>query len=175
VPRPSQRDRILDAYTDLVVELGPGAVTVEGVAARAGVSKGGLLYHFGSKDALLDGLLERTTQRNDADLATAREAPEGLAHYYLRTSVSDAADGEGVHHAMVALYTLSSGEPRAAEATRRCMRAWEEALAADLGDALTARLVAVVGDGLYLRAMVGDPGDELADPDVLLGALRSAR
>lgn len=173
--RPSQRDRILDAYTGLVIETGPGSVTLEGVAARAGVSKGGLLYHFRSRDALLDGLLARTDQYNDADLACARRAPEGLAHYYLRTSVSEAVENVEMHRARVALYTLASDEPRAAAATRRCIQAWEDALAADLGDPLTARLVAVVGDGLYLRTMVGDTGDELTDPDALLGALRGVR
>jgi AcrR family transcriptional regulator len=34
-------------------------MTLEAVAAKAGVSKGGLLYHFPFKDALLEAMLER--------------------------------------------------------------------------------------------------------------------
>ncbi|MDD7968739.1 TetR/AcrR family transcriptional regulator [Actinomycetospora lemnae] len=161
MPRPSQRDRILDAYTDLVVRSGPETVTLDAVAAAAGVSKGGLLYHFGSKEALLDGLLDRARELNDADLATARTAPEGIARYYLRTSVTDPAGDSPVFRALVALVKLAATEPRAADATRRCFAVWREAMAEELGDPLTADIVAVVGDGMYLRAIVGDTSEGL--------------
>jgi len=47
----SARDRVLDAYETLLIESGPAATTLDAVAAAARVSKGGLLYHFASKDA----------------------------------------------------------------------------------------------------------------------------
>ncbi|HSK61943.1 MAG TPA: TetR/AcrR family transcriptional regulator [Actinomycetospora sp.] len=161
MPRPSQRDRILDAYTELVVTSGPETVTLEAVAAAAGVSKGGLLYHFGSREALLEGLLERARGLNDDDLATARAAPEGVARYYLRTSVDEPVAGSPVYRATVALIKLSTTEPRAAETTRRCLAGWRAALTEDLGDPLSADLVAAVGDGIYLRAIVGDSSEGL--------------
>lgn len=170
--RPSQRDRVLDAYLDHVVTSGPETVTLEGVAREAGVSKGGLLYHFPSKDALLDGLLDRARALNDGDVAYARTSPEGVARYYLRTSVDDPAVGSELYRVMVALYKLSTTEPRAAAATRECMAAWQEALTAELGDPMTAQLVAVVGDGVYLRAIVGDASEALGrDWDALLDRL----
>jgi AcrR family transcriptional regulator len=156
VPRPSQRDRILDAYTDLVVTSGPETVTLDAVAAAAGVSKGGLLYHFGSREALLEGLLDRGRELADADLAAARAAPEGIARYYLRTSVDEPAAGSPVYRTTVAMIKLSTTEPRAAEVTRRCLEAWRAALAEELADPLAADLVAAVGDGIYLRAIVGE-------------------
>lgn len=54
------RDRILDALRSLLARGGAAEATLENVAAEAGVSKGGLLYHFPSKDALFHGLVERT-------------------------------------------------------------------------------------------------------------------
>lgn len=53
------RDRLLDAAEAVVVEQGVSAMTLEAVAARAKVSKGGLLYHFPSKDAVVRGMLSR--------------------------------------------------------------------------------------------------------------------
>lgn len=174
MPRPSQRDRILDAYTDLVVTSGPETVTLDAVATAAGVSKGGLLYHFGSREALLDGLLERARELNDADLAAARAAAEGVARYYLRTSVDDPAAASPVFRATVALIKLSTTEPRAAEATRRCLAGWRAELAEELGDPFTADLVATLGDGMYLRAIVGDPSPGLAPAiEEVLRRLRS--
>lgn len=162
MPRPSQRDRILDAYTDLVVTSGADTVTLDAVAAAAGVSKGGLLYHFGSREALLDGLLDRARDLNDADLATARSASEGPARYYLRTSVDDPGAGSAVYRATVAMIKLAATESRAAEVTRRCMAGWRDALTEELGDPLAADIVATVGDGIYLRSIVGDSSPGLS-------------
>jgi len=42
----------------VIAKQGAPHLTLEAVAAEAGISKGGLLYHFPSKDALWQGLLE---------------------------------------------------------------------------------------------------------------------
>jgi len=56
--RPSSRSAILDAATGLVHEIGAKHLTLDAVAARAGVSKGGLLYHFPSKEDLLTAMVQ---------------------------------------------------------------------------------------------------------------------
>src|SRR5690242_2095382 len=43
------RDRILEAAERVVAEIGAARLTLDVVAQAAGVSKGGLLYHFPSK------------------------------------------------------------------------------------------------------------------------------
>lgn len=53
------RDRILDAAEGVVVRQGIANLTLEAVAADAGMSKGGLLHHFPSKDKLIDGMVMR--------------------------------------------------------------------------------------------------------------------
>jgi AcrR family transcriptional regulator len=57
--QPSSRDRILDAAERLVAQTGASHLTLDAVAQAAGVSKGGLLYHFPTKEALLEGMIER--------------------------------------------------------------------------------------------------------------------
>lgn len=57
--RKSSREKILDAAAELVSQIGSGRLTLEAVAERAGLSKGGLLYNFPSKDALLQGMIQR--------------------------------------------------------------------------------------------------------------------
>ncbi|MBR0650236.1 TetR/AcrR family transcriptional regulator [Roseomonas terrae] len=77
VGRPSLRPQLLDAALDLIAEDGVGALTYEALSVRTGVSKGGLLYHFPSKDALLDALTERLVDRYaEARRATTEELPE---------------------------------------------------------------------------------------------------
>ncbi|MBV1906342.1 MAG: TetR/AcrR family transcriptional regulator [Pseudomonadales bacterium] len=53
----SVRDRILLAATQVVSEVGSGHLTLDRVAATAGVSKGGLLYHFGTKRELIQAMV----------------------------------------------------------------------------------------------------------------------
>lgn len=56
---PDASTRILDAAEAIVRANGVGGLTLDAAAREAGVSKGGLLYHFGSKEALLTALLGR--------------------------------------------------------------------------------------------------------------------
>lgn len=57
--RPSARKQILDSAERLFAERGLEAVSLRSINAEAGLSAAALHYHFGSKQALLDALLER--------------------------------------------------------------------------------------------------------------------
>jgi len=72
---PAARGRILDAAEQLVADQGASSLTLAAVAQAAGVSKGGLLYHYPNKDALLAAMIERHC--DDLDERCAREL-EGL-------------------------------------------------------------------------------------------------
>lgn len=74
VGRPSSRQLILDAAEALVREQGPGQMSLDAVAAKAGLSKGGLLYHFPSKAKLLEALVEVHIGRAQAAYAKGFEA-----------------------------------------------------------------------------------------------------
>lgn len=88
VGRPSSRQRILEAAEALAREQGPGNISLDAVAARAGLSKGGLLYNFPTKAKLLEALVEMHIERAEAALAQSVEAgPKGrnaMALAYLR-------------------------------------------------------------------------------------------
>lgn len=57
--RQNSRGEILDAAEAVVLEAGAAHLTLDAVAKKAGVSKGGLLYHFPSKDSLMKGMIAR--------------------------------------------------------------------------------------------------------------------
>jgi len=62
-PLQNSRDKIVDAAEKVVIEVGAAHMTLNAVAEKASVSKGGLLYHFPSKEALLKAMLERRMER----------------------------------------------------------------------------------------------------------------
>ena len=73
------RERLLDAAERLVLEMGGGHLTLDAVAKFAGVSKGGLLYHFPSKDALVEAMVERHMSAIEAQVAARFAARGGKA------------------------------------------------------------------------------------------------
>ncbi len=75
----SSRDKIVDAAENVVIEVGAAHMTLDAVAEKASVSKGGLLYHFPSKETLLKAMLERRMQRfKEAQARKIAELENGL-------------------------------------------------------------------------------------------------
>ncbi|WP_251151616.1 TetR/AcrR family transcriptional regulator [Cellulosimicrobium sp. Marseille-Q4280] len=165
-PPPAARPKVLRAFAALLVEHGERAATLEAVAERAGVSKGGLLYHFGSKDALVDGLVDHLRELTAADVAVMRAAPAGPVDYLLRTST--VVDGE-FELVYLAVSRLAQGAyPRAREALDGAHDAWTRAVLDEVGDPVVARAIVLISDGLYAHAAfdgaVLDPGAPDDDP-----------
>jgi AcrR family transcriptional regulator len=77
-PAADAPSRILDAAETLIIARGVTALTLEAAAREAGVSKGGLLYHFASKEALIEALLRRLAAFIAQEFAACVAAqPEG--------------------------------------------------------------------------------------------------
>ncbi|WP_282944560.1 TetR family transcriptional regulator [Cellulomonas endometrii] len=165
------RDRLLDAFEGLLIAHGPRAATLDAVAAAAQVSKGGLLYHFPSKAALVQGQRERLALLGEADVAAMRTAPEGAAEYYLRGSTES---GGPLDRALIAAVRLAEESDDDATAVLDELRGrWYEALLAELEDPAVAHVVQLVGDGMYYNAVTGVRDDTaLADARAVLARLR---
>ncbi len=75
--RGTTRDSLLEVAETLVVEHGVGSLTFDKLAAKAGISKGGVLHHFHNKDELVTAMVERSvaTWRRDLEAATESVAP----------------------------------------------------------------------------------------------------
>ncbi|MDO5604506.1 MAG: TetR/AcrR family transcriptional regulator [Paracoccus sp. (in: a-proteobacteria)] len=73
------RNRLLRAADEIAATQGAGGVSLDAVAAHAGVSKGGLLYHFPSKSALLRALVEHHLAEYESRLdATSSGRPNAF-------------------------------------------------------------------------------------------------
>ncbi|AZZ54673.1 TetR family transcriptional regulator [Rathayibacter iranicus] len=152
------RDRVLDGFEQLLIEQGERAATLDAVARKAGVSKGGLLYHFPSKDALVDGLLQRLDERREEDVARSLAAPEGVVAYLLRTSF--AADS-AFDRTILAVSRVAQGhDERASTALARIHDSWNKVVAEAVGDPLLARAIVLMSDGLYYNSALLPTGQE---------------
>lgn len=144
---PLAREKVLDAFESILVDEGERTATLDATAKVAGVSKGGLLYHFATRDDLMAGLLERLENLAEADLSRMASASDGPVAYYLRTSVMEDA---ALDRALVAASRIAqAGFAPAADALRRVRESWAEALRPHVRDDTALDLVMLLGDGLY--------------------------
>ncbi|MEP9390087.1 TetR/AcrR family transcriptional regulator [Mesorhizobium sp. KR9-304] len=75
--RPNSRGKIIAAAVELAKEVGPGHVSLDAVAHRAGVSKGGLLYNFPSKKKLLEAIVAYHLDKFENGLLEKTEMKQG--------------------------------------------------------------------------------------------------
>lgn len=149
------RERILDSVRDLLAAGGPSVVTLEAVAARAEVSKGGLLYHFPSKSALYLGLLERVRDSVDAAMRERSESV-GVVRAFLECA-RPGSEGGSFTSLMAAVRTGEDADPEALALLAESFRVWEEPLRRAVSDPVEAEVIRLVGNGLYLSAIAGLP------------------
>ena len=86
--KPNSRTRILDAAAEIVAEIGAGKMSLEAVAERAGLSKGGLLYNFPTKESLLQAMIERLIEESHTARAAIRPTLVGRPNPEARSIVA---------------------------------------------------------------------------------------
>jgi AcrR family transcriptional regulator len=147
------RRRLLAAAAAVVRRDGPRALTLDAVAAEAGVSKGGLLYHFSTKEALVDALIEDWLDRFESEVEESA-ADEGWAHAYARISEAGPRSTEERATDVALVVAVASG-PQGLEAVRRRYAAWQRRLVADASDPVDATIVRLAADGLWIADLLG--------------------
>jgi len=144
--------KLLDAAADVVRDDGVANLTLDRVAEAAGVSKGGLLYHYPTKQALVAAMLERTLGRADEQLneladENGRESGS-FAQAYLDYVRSDQPAELDSATGIFASAALDDGDLAPAKAM---FTNWQNRLLEGDGlDPTTALLARVIGDGLWL-------------------------
>ncbi|PQO98717.1 TetR/AcrR family transcriptional regulator [Massilia phosphatilytica] len=148
------RQRILDAAAAIVVDKGVQFLTLDLVAARAAVSKGGLLYHFKSKDQLIEDLLGHTFDLFEGSVEkwADRDARPGA---WLRGYIRASFPTEGEQHinaaaTAVALIAALGQLPSLRDIYADHAARWHEKLRGDGVDLDLAMVVRMAVDGLWM-------------------------
>lgn len=146
----NRRVEFIDAYRDLVLERGERGATLDALANHVGASKGGLLHHFPSKSALVDGLCERFTELVAEDIADLPSSGLTPTEWYLGTSNDYTAPLERTMSALIRL--APSNDARIRPVLRRARAQWYGIVLADVGDAVLAKAIILLGDGIAYHA-----------------------
>ncbi|GAA3425103.1 TetR/AcrR family transcriptional regulator [Streptosporangium sandarakinum] len=139
-----RREELLDAAEDLLGDQGAGALTLAAVAERAGCSKGGLLYHFNSKEALIKGMVERLIE--DFDQLVAAQGHDTYTKNYLAATFEAVRTGRLRRWAVV---TGASGNLLLLAPLREAMARWHREGLDDEPDPVAAQIVRLACEGLW--------------------------
>jgi AcrR family transcriptional regulator len=155
-PRLSSRERILDAAEEVVLKHGAGHMTLDAVAAQAGVSKGGLIYHFPSQRELLQAMVQRFVEHVDDCMTKARAAlpptpaREIKAYIKARFSIED-----GYQRIAMALLAAVTRSPELLDPVRARHLKTMARIGAATPDPDCATVLALATEGLCLAELLG--------------------
>jgi AcrR family transcriptional regulator len=153
--RSSSRDRILDAAEEVVADLGAGHMTMDAVVARAGLSKGGLIYHFPSLRALLQAMLKRFIEHTEARITEARarlpETPARELKAHIEGWFTLDAKSQS---AQAALLVALSREPSLLKMVREKRHEIGRAILAASPDPDRVRILLLAVEGLWMTELL---------------------
>src|SRR5262245_63093644 len=147
------RDRIIEAAERVVTDVGAARLTLDVVAQAAGVSKGGLLYHFPTKEALLGALAQRYVDCMQHCIDSAKDGlGESETGRDLKACIIGILGSDPRSKAMgAALMATAANDLTLLEVIRERLVAYNQELAGSSADFARAAIVTLAIDGLMMR------------------------
>ncbi|MHB8491090.1 MAG: TetR/AcrR family transcriptional regulator [Solirubrobacteraceae bacterium] len=148
------------AAREVVAEHGAGGLSLDRVAAQAGLSKGGLMHHVRRKHDLLRALVEGFAWAFDADF----QARGADASAYVAATF-DAPPSDPERSAISGFLAVVAEDPAALDPLRERYAEWQTVLTDRCGDPAAATVARLACDGLWLAELL-----DLAPPERALRA-----
>jgi len=157
-------DLILTAAERVALRDGVLHLTVEAVAREAKLSKGGVLYHFATKESLIQAMLDRLIQYCEQEIAQHQQndaAPGRWTRAYVRKTLAPLTTypGEAAFpkskEVGAGLIVAAATNPKLLEPLRKRFRTWQRAIERDGISPTRATVVRLAVDGLWLADVLG--------------------
>jgi AcrR family transcriptional regulator len=149
------RSQLIDAAEAVVTRDGVRNLTLDAVAAQSGISKGGLLYHFRSKEDLAAAMIERSIAWFDDALVEAgaddRDTPGRFTRAYIKASLGmTPLTGAGFDNLCSAITTALLSFPEKLGPVREQGVRTQGDVEKDGLDPVLATIIRLAVDGLWL-------------------------
>lgn len=151
----STSELILDA-AERVVGRDGAHLTIDAVVKESGFSKGGVLYNFPSKTALIEGMIQRMTNRflsrHEAAKAQAQLDGEPMLPAMIRAFFDDKHVDRQVYMGLLAALAEN---PEMIEPVRRVHSQMREDMLTHAPDPMLGRIAMLAADGLHFSEILG--------------------
>ena len=117
--RRDSRESKLQAAEAIVARRGPAHLTLETAANEAKVSKGGLFYHFRSKEALLEAMIRRSMRLLESEHAKVAESLTAERNGKMKANIIGTLRHlEGQRSVLTAVVAAIANDPKLVEPMR---------------------------------------------------------
>ncbi|WP_067725998.1 TetR/AcrR family transcriptional regulator [Oceanobacillus damuensis] len=152
--RNSRKLDILDAASKIVNERGIFNLTLDAVAAEAGFSKGGLLYHYPSKEALVRGMVEHLAENYQEKVqADMDKDPEQIGKWiraYVNVTFNQTDENKNKNAVLLAAKAVG---PELLDPIREVYESWKDQAEKDGIDPMKATIIQLAADGIWLSEL----------------------
>ena len=154
--RDSQRtvSVILEAAERLIVQSGVEKATIDEVAREAGVSKGGVLHHFPSKEAIVIGLVGMMVSKFEAEVNERQARDPEPKGSFTRAFLNTVTERDG--HCIEVFFALQAAFrncPALHQLKRDAHLRWQARIEQDGIDPVCASVVRLASEGLWLAKL----------------------
>jgi squalene-hopene/tetraprenyl-beta-curcumene cyclase len=160
---------VLQAAIDLIIREGVDSLTLDRVAREAGVSKGGLLYHYAGKEQLIAGLVELLLIRlrhyqvltQDRSVLAPGVHTRSFVEAALQQPARQENDSPGDlrplqgHEIAAILMAAMTSAPSLLDPLREMYRDWQDSLDHDGIDPARAVVARLAAEGLWFSEALG--------------------
>ncbi|AQQ52398.1 TetR/AcrR family transcriptional regulator [Planococcus lenghuensis] len=157
----TKREQVLAAAVKVVRESGAAQLTLEAVASKAGVSKGGLLYHFPNKEILIQAMVDELMDGYVADIeervAIDRHPHGKWSRAYVESTFQELEDGFNMSSGLLAALFMN---PALLSKLREQYAIWQKKIGREESDSIRPVIARLAADGLWFAEIFG-----LAPPD----------
>ncbi len=152
----NSRDNILDAAQRVASREGAGKLTLDKVACECGLSKGGLLYNYPNKEALLKSMLDRLLEQFLSIAETEERAMAGEPNAHLRAMLRAVAGHQMVDPGTyMCILTASAENPELLEPMRAVFRDSYQRIIAECTDPDLGMILWSAADGILFHHILG--------------------
>jgi AcrR family transcriptional regulator len=149
--RNSKRTKILDAIVKIIERDGLTALTFDAVSAETGITRGGLLYHFPSRDDLILAAHQFMAQRWETSLVKFAQLGGDPSSIQARNAAYVFTSSNSVKRAQLIMMLEGVGDPVIHENWQKVIDYWAPPVP-DIEDAeAISRFIArLASDGLWI-------------------------
>ncbi|MCX5512182.1 TetR family transcriptional regulator [Kaistia algarum] len=174
-PTRSERSRnaAIQAALTIIARDGPNRLTLDAIARESGMSKGGLMHQFQSKDAVLKALMERQFEHFEAFSQEYLAGLEpGTQDSYLISQIAVLREAtDGLDAVAFAILGAVASDPGLLAGFREIDSKRADLIRAETADPDVAMLRLVAAQGLLLTTLLGLSPLSVEDRERLFGRL----
>lgn len=162
--------KILGAARTIAAREGAGKVTIDAVAKESGLSKGGVLYNYPTKKALLSGLLDQMLiEHRELVGKVSEQSPSQTLHGHLMTVFRSGNLNEDLSMAILA---ASASDPRLLDPLRDEMTSHLEHILTETSDPAGAMIAVLAIQGMRFQKLLDLPNGGAALREPIIERLR---